>query len=166
MTVFNLFFSTLMTTAQPYGAGIAPVDKSNLANVSWVVNWDNLIQSEVKDVSISRNCLLRYRLISSVNSTSLSTTANTGYLSIAGLSTNKQPANIPSVFLGLISPELIPLATPTYRFNESTLEDANGIEINMPTGNQQLTVRYYNDDAMTLQANVPEYVLHLQLEVI
>lgn len=160
MPVYNIVLSTAADMAQPYGNLIKPISNSNLANVTWLVNWEGLFG---QDLLRYKKCVMRYSLISESNTT-LSGTANLGYLSVTGISTNKQIANIPGTFLGIIFPQGA-IGTGNYRFNIGNLTEYEGIEVNMPSSISELGVRFYVDSENTLQVNIPHYVLQLQFHL-
>ena len=159
MPAYNVILSTQITTAQPYGNLIKPINNGNLANTEWLVNWDGMFG---QDALRYNKCILRYRFISDASAnTALNANANTGYIGLTGISTDKQAGNFPSTFIGLITPEVAP-GTNVNRFNVSTLGDFHGMQIHVPQGVSPIGVRIYNDDAMSFQANVPNYIMHLQ----
>lgn len=158
MPTFNLLLSTYLTSTEPYGNLLKPISISNLADAQWLVNWDGLFGS---DALLYKKCDLRYELIST-QSSGLTTTANTGFLALTGISTGYQAGNIPSTLLGLVTIQNAP-TTGNYRFIQNNLADAHGIQINVPSGVGQLGIRFYNDDAITLQTGVVDYIIRIQL---
>lgn len=159
MPVYNVILSTSITTAEPFGNLVKPIDKTDLANVTWLVNWDGLFG---QDVLRYKKCVLRYALISN-SSASITTLANTGYLVATGLSTDKQAGNYPGTFLGLVTIQTAPGGNS--RFYTDNLGDFHGVQINVPTGVGQLGFRFYNYDAQSTQGNIPNYVLQLQFHL-
>lgn len=158
MPAYNIILSTLLSTAEPYGNLIKPLSAGNLANVTWLVNWDGMFG---QDALRYKKCILRYKLVSQT-SASITPTANTGFLSLTGISTDKQAGNMPATVLGVISPDASPTSGQN-RFNLSTLGDFHGIQVNVPQGTSELAVRFYNDDAITFQSNVTDYIMQIQL---
>jgi hypothetical protein len=158
MPTFNLLLSTYLTAAEPYGNLLKPISVSNLADAQWLVNWDGLFGH---DALLYKKCDLRYELIST-QSSGLTATANTGFLALTGISSAYQAGNIPSTLLGLLTIQAGPAAS-NYRFLQNSLADAHGVQINIPTGTSSIGVRFYNDDAITLQSGVVDYIIRLQL---
>lgn len=160
MPAYNVILSSQLTTAEPYGNLVRPINNSNLANTEWLVNWDGLFGNDALRYT---KCILRYRLVSEpVAVGTLTPAANTGYIGLTGVATDKQAGNFPSTFIGLITPETSPSATASNRFNVSTLGDFHGMQVHVPQGVGSLGVRFYNDDAMSFQTGVPNYIMHLQ----
>jgi len=160
MPTYNVVLSTQYTATQPFGNLLRPIGNGNLANVTWLVNWDGLFGA---DALRYKKCVLRYRLVSET-SASITAPNNTGFLSLTGVSTDKQAGNIPSAFIGLITPEVSPTSGQN-RFNISTLGDFHGTQINVPSGTNELAVRFYNDDAITFQSNLTNYIINLQFSL-
>jgi hypothetical protein len=158
MPVYNVVLSTLMTQLPPFGNNLRPVQSSNLANYSWLINFEGLFGADLLKYN---KCYLRYKLASEP-STSMTGGANLGFLALTGITTDKQAANIPAAYIDLLQVESAPVAASSYRFYQNNLEHSYGVQINVPSGTQEVGVRFYNDDAITFQANVPNYVLTLQ----
>ncbi len=59
MPVYSLYLSTQISS--PVSNNVVVLNKSNLANVSWRVDWDSLFKGEQKNYKF---CRLRYFLIS------------------------------------------------------------------------------------------------------
>lgn len=164
MPIYTLYLSTQISAVAGVYNNLVPIDKSNLANVTWFVNWNDLFK-DVNQNGTYSHCRLRYNLISQT-SANLTVTNATGYLTISGLSTNNQSSAVSSTILGMITPALSPLGGTNYYYNIGSLEQ-QGININTPQGNSQISVRFFNDDAMSLMtsANLAEYTLLLQFEL-
>jgi hypothetical protein len=163
MPTYNFAVSTQFTTAEPFGNLLRPIPTSgttNLANMTWMVNWDGLFGS---DALRYNKCVLRYRLVSE-SSTTLNATTNTGFIGLTGIATDKQAGNFPSTFIGLVTPDASPISSQ-FRFNLSNLGDFHGYQVNVPRGVGEFGIRFYNDDAMTFQANVTNYIAHFQLHL-
>ncbi len=162
MPTYNLILSTLMTQNAQYGNNLKPVQSSNLANYAWLVNFEGLFGADLLKYS---KCILRYKLVSEPSS-SMSGVNNLGFLALTGLSTDKQAGNIPACYLDILQVEAAPIVASNYRFNQHNMDAFHGIQINMPSGTQEIGVRFYNDDSITFQGNVPNYILALQFELI
>ena len=160
MPVYNIALSTSASMAEPYGNLIKPISASNLANVSWLVNWEGLFG---QDIMRYKKCVLRYNLISESNGT-LTNNANLGFLVATGISTDKQAANFPGTLLGFLQPSAA-IGTTQYCFSLNNLADYHGVQINMPAGMSEVAIRFYNDSDFTFQANVPHYILQLQFHL-
>jgi hypothetical protein len=151
-----------MTQQPPFGNNLRPVQSANLANYAWLVNFEGLFGADLLKYS---KCILRYKLVSEPSS-SMSGVTNLGFLALTGLSTDKQAGNIPACYLDILKVETAPVVASNYRFYQTNMDEFHGIQINMPTGTQEVGVRFYNDDAITFQTNVPHYVVALQFELI
>ena len=164
MPIYTLYLSTMITAQAGVFNNLVPIDKSNLGNVSWFVNWNDLFKDVNQNGKYS-HCRLRYQLIS-LTSANLTVANATGYLTISGISTNNQSSAVSSTILGLVTPSLSPAGSTNYYYNIGSLEQ-HGININIPSGNSQISVRFYNDDAISLMAsgNLAEYNLLLQFEL-
>lgn len=160
MPVYNLALSTSTSMNQPMGNLIKPINADNLANVTWLVNWDGLFG---QDVLRFNKCVLRYRLVSESNGT-MTNNNNIGFLVATGISTDKQASNFPGTLLGIIVPSQA-IGTTQYSFNTDNLGDFHGIQINKPYGVSEVGIRFYLDSEFTFQTNVPNYVLQLQLHL-
>lgn len=164
MPIYTLYLSTQISAVAGVYNNLVPIDKTNLANVSWFVNWNDLFKDANQNGKYS-HCRLRYQLIS-LTSANLTVANATGYLTLSGVSTNNQSSAVSSTILGMVTPSLSPAGTTNYYFNMGTLQE-QGINVNIPQDNSQISVRFYNDDAMSLMVsgNLAEYTLLLQFEL-
>lgn len=164
MPIYTLYLSTQISAVAGVYNNLVPINKSNLANVSWFINWNDLFK-DVNQNGKYNQCRLRYQLIS-LSSANLTLTNATGYLTLSGVSTNNQSSAVSSTILGMVVPTLAPAGGTNFYYNIGSLEQ-QGININIPNGNSEISVRFYNDDAMSLMvpSNLTEYTLLLQFEL-
>lgn len=142
---------------------VVPVDKTNLANVSWRIDWDNLFRGMNYKY---RRCVVRI----GIQSASWTAGANdwndySGYMSINMASAFGSTTNNGTMLMFLHATDCPTTGTTTHCFIGSTMDNACGVDVIMPTGVQQVTFSMYNDDAMTLMTTFPEYQLRMCLEL-
>ena len=140
MPVYSLYLSTQISS--PVSNNVVVLDKSNLANVSWRVDWESLFKGEQKNYKF---CRLRYFLMS--NTFAASTPAANDWLNYSGYIT----VSLPSMYnanttlgtiVGINYPIDCPITgTSTHCLFSSTLQEV-GIDVNVSglTGVQQLNV--------------------------
>lgn len=160
MPVYNLFLSTLITS--PTLNRIVPVNKSNLASVTWNIDWNSFFGYEQQNY---KYCRLRFILNSATwVAGATDWDVYSGYLS-CNLQSNFASPYLPGTFLGVIYPiNCLTTGTTTHCFLISTLQE-QGVEISPPIGNQNFTLQFYNDDSFNLMATVPEYTIQLSFEL-
>lgn len=140
MPVFTLWLSTQITS--PASSYVVPIDKTNLANVAWRVDFDNLFKGKQNEYNF---CRVRYNLLGETftASTPASTdwTNYVSYLSIS-LPTMYQADVTNGTILGLTYPQDSPITgTGVHCMFVSTQSDV-GTDINMPSGVQQMNVAF------------------------
>ena len=138
MPVFTLWLSTQITS--PTSSYVVPIDKSNLANVSWRVDFDNLFKGKEKEYKF---CRVRFNLIgetfAAATPPSSDWTNYCGYLSVS-LPSSFQSDIVNGTILGLIYPQDCPITgTSVHCMFNNTMTDI-GSDINIPTGVQQMNV--------------------------
>jgi len=161
MPIYDLYLSTLIT--DPTFNKIIPINKTNLASVTWNIDFDNLFRNNQNKY---KNCRLRFRL----NSVSWAAGVNdwenfSGYLSCNLLSNYSAPY-VNGTLIGVLFPQNILTGGSTYHcYHITTMDNTTGCELNIPYGNQNLTIQFYNDDTLTLMSNIPEYAIQLSFEL-
>ena len=140
MPVYSLYLSTQISS--PVSNNVVVLNKSNLANVSWRVDWESLFKGEQKNYKF---CRLRYFLIS--DTFAASTPASNDWINYGGYIT----VSLPSMYnanttlgtiVGLNSPIDCPISgTSLHCLFSSTLAEC-GVDVNVSglTGVQQLNV--------------------------
>lgn len=142
MPVYSLFLSTI-SSPDPVGNQGVPIDRSNLANVSWNVNWDELFRYENQKYS---KCRVKYHLLMRAW-TAVATDWNTymGYLS-CNLSSAQGGFGQYGTLLGPVYPMDNPTtATTSHVMMVNTSSDV-GVDVNVPTGFQNFTLSFNSAD--------------------
>lgn len=160
MPIYNVILSTSIDVSAQIGPFLKPIQSTPLTDVRWLVNWGGLFGN---DADKYKKCRLRYELISDSNG-GLTTTACNGFLTLVGIGTSHQASNFPSTFLGLTTIEQAP-GTSVFRVFRSNLADVHGIDVNIPTSIGELGIRFYNEDGITLQGSMVNYMCQLQFEL-
>ena len=164
MPVYSLYLSTLI--AGPAGNPVVALDDSNLSAVRWGVNWDTLFREEQKNYKF---CRVRFQLNSdSFARADTDFTVYSGFLACSLVSrySGTGPYATP---LGIIYPTENPTSPPTGSNNTHCIQidtlSQVGVDISMPVGQQDLTLYFYNDDALTLINNFPNYAIFMTFEL-
>jgi hypothetical protein len=160
--IYTLYLSTLVTA--PVNNLIVPLNKTNLANVTWMIDFNNLFQG---NNSKFRRCTVRHKLISTGWAGS-----DTDWESYSGILC----CNLPSTFasstnngtiLNIINPQTISIGGTRHCYISNTLGYQTGVDINMPSGVFPVTFSFYNDDALTFinNPNAPDWQMMMQFEL-
>lgn len=158
---YHLYLSTQVTT--PANNLIVPVNVTNKANATWQIDFKSLFGN---DYDKYKRVTLRAKLISETYTpTQTDHNVYSGYLAV-----NLPSNNISSTTLGtpvmLISPSFSTYLNAVLScYNNSTLENAQGVDIQMPNANQFMNIMFVNNDSMTLMTTVPEYQIMFQFEL-
>lgn len=162
MPVYTLYLSTQITT--PVSNVVVPVNKTNLANVIWNIDWDNLFRKEQYKY---KHCRVRYSLVSN-KWTAIGGNNDwdtyQGYLA----------CNLPSMYnatttngtlLGMITPSDVYTVTSStdHGFISSTLSDV-GVDVIAPTGNSTFELKFLNT-TNGYNTITPEYQIILAFEL-
>jgi hypothetical protein len=151
MPIYSLYLSTQITSSTVSAFNpIIPINKTNLNNVTWNIDWSNLFKGDEKNYKF---CRVRFNLITNSFASAGANWNNlTGYLS----------CNLGSSFgstgqgtiLGLVSPQDCPTTgSATHVIIVNTMSEC-GVDINTPTNvNQIFTLSFFNDDAQTLNTS-------------
>jgi len=147
--VYSLCLSTYST--QPDIRNV-PINRSNLADVSWRVNWDQLIPRE--KISQYKYCRVRFHLL--FGPKTLAWNTQLGYLGANFQSDfNAQTTCMPTI-LGVLYPQNNPTNSGGNQvIIRSTLYEIGvDININSLTGQEVLQLKMCNDDAFTTMSNI------------
>ena len=159
--VYTLYLST--SVISPTTNLIVPLNVTDKGNATWQVDFRSLFNG---DNNRFKRCQVRFNLQSS-SWTAGGTDWNTfqGYLSL----------NLPSTYtastskgtpLGLIFPIDAPTtSTTTHVYQVSTLGNAVGVDINMPSDNQLVNFQFLNDDSFSNIGSVPDWQILLSFEL-
>jgi hypothetical protein len=151
-------YSVYLTTQAAAGSIYAPIDETNLARVTWAINWTGIFNGNV-----NKPAKVRFVLRSLSQSGVLTWAANLGTLRAQGLSTafsNSQN--------GLLLGEVYPIDNPVagnpnhimYGDTTSTI----GASTIIPSGYQQLTLLFL-DDAEVIQVNIVDYQIIMYFDI-
>lgn len=142
---------------------IIPINKTQLYNVSWNIDWSNLFKGQEKNYKF---CRVRFHLLSqSTASTTNAWDNHLGYLT----------CNLPSSYYltgqNTILGQVYMIDNPTtgtsfHCIQVNTLPEC-GVDINIPSNNSNiLTLSIMNDDAQTLNTIYNyEYQIQLSFEL-
>lgn len=163
MPIFTLYLSTLITSSTTSNTNnVIPINKTNLANVTWNIDWKNIFKGNEDKYKF---CRVRYYLMSqSFAAAGGNYNSFTGFLACNLASTyHSSPVG---TILNLLSCQDCPTTgTSTHCIINNYLSDC-GVDINIPSiYNQTLTLSFYNDDAFNFISNMPEYQILLTFEL-
>jgi len=151
-------YSVYLTTQAPAGSQYAATDKSNLACVTWNINYDQIFNSNT-----NKPAKVRFVLRSLSQNGILTWAANLGTLRAQGLSTafsNSQNG----LLLGEVYPLDTPLATATSAIMYGDTTSTIGASTIIPSGYQQLTLLFL-DDAEVIQVNIVDYQIIMYFDI-
>jgi len=151
--VFNLYLSTLSPEGSPY----APIFDTPSV-VSWNINWDNFFRSQSANNSLPNKCRVKFLLTSKSGSLVYNNTLG----SLRANFTSPYANNYNGVNLGLVNPVNDPTGG-NHRYLGNTSTEI-GIDINLPRGNEALSLRFVAMDESILDVNV-DYQVWLYFEV-
>lgn len=152
MRTYSLYLSTTTPASYKY----APVNSTNLGNVTWNINWKEIFGDFEGDLSV------RCKLVSASGAIGTYTlTAFSG--SIRASFTSPYSNNVNGVNLSHLIPQIDPtLSTNAYLLADTT-SNAAGVTIKAPTSNQNLTITMINP-AEAILANGLNYQLWLYFD--
>jgi len=134
-----------------------PLDKTNLAQLKWSINW--------KEIFGSRNigeCRVRVRFLSN-SSTLLSWNNNVGSLRGSFQSNTSNSSN--GLNIGFLRPSSDnTTATPLTSYLECDTDSSNGLSMVIPNSNSDFYITLLNSEEK-LMLNVPEYQIWLYFDV-
>lgn len=157
------YYSVYLNTKTASGP-LRPTDKTNLANVTFNVNWNTVFPTSTNFTRLINNnakCKLRVQMLTETSALTWAT--NKGTLRISGIGTSSQYSLGTGVILGMTQPKDEPVGASFYLEIDTT--QTIGQEISIPT-QSTICVCFVRDDGVTLQSNVGEYelLLHFELE--
>lgn len=157
--IYTLYLSTQITS--PVQNLIVPLNKTNLSNVTWLVDFNSLFRGNQTKYN---RCTLKYKLTSSSFDP-----AGTDWDTKQGILTCNLPCAYGSstnngTVLGLLYPQTSLIGGPNHCFISDTLE-TQGVEINVPQTIQAVTFSFMNDDALTFIDNTADWQILLQFEL-
>ena len=149
-------YSLYLSTTTPAGNKYAPTNTTNLANVTWNINWKEIFGDFEGDVNV------RVKLISgSITHGANTLAAYSG--SLRGSFTSPYSNNSNGVNLASLFPVVEPVtASRIYLLADSTT-NAAGVTIKAPTSNQNLTITFIKPDEALL-TNSTDYQLWLYFD--
>jgi hypothetical protein len=152
----SLYLSTLTTTGQ-----YKPVNKSNLANVTWNVNWRDVFSPDDE----GKPMMVRIRVLSR-NVAAASAVWNTSIGSIRCNLPNKNSNSTNGLFLSLLYWGINPTTgTGQHIIDVTTLSD-NGVESYVPIGTQNFNIQFLNlAETQLASTNVAEYNIIFHFEI-
>ena len=149
-------YSLYLSTTTPAGNKYAPVNSTNLANVTWNINWKEIFGDFEGDINV------RVKLVSA-SATFTSNTLSTYSSSLRGSFTCPYSNNQNGVNLANILPVIDPtISSKVYLLADSTT-NAAGVTIKAPTSNQNLTITFVKPDEALL-TNTLDYQLWLYFD--
>lgn len=164
MPVYSLYLSTFINS--PVGNPLIPLNKTNLSAVSWSINWDTLFREQQKNY---KYCRLRFQINSDAferDNTDFS--VYSGYLACS-LASNYGGVGAFNTPLGIVYPVENPTSPATGTNNTHCIQidtlSQIGVDISMPVGHQNLTLYFYNDDALTLINDMVDYAIFMTFEL-
>lgn len=159
--IYNLYLSTQITT--PANNLVVPVNITNKANGQWMVDFKSLFGA---DAYKYRRCQVRFHLTSESWTSAASDWNNfQGYLALTLPSTFQSATTIGTV-IGLLYPQDTNSTDSNNSYNLTTLGNQVGVDINMPRDNQLVSIRFCNDDSLSIMnAAVPNYQILLCFEL-
>lgn len=164
-TCYSLY---LTTNRIPENLQVSPVNNSNLANVSWNINWDTLFNNEQ---SKYKHCRLRIEMITQFKLSFSNWDTYLGYLT-CNLASNHMASTGEGTILALLYYTYKTRYAPATRApsEESQFEintmNTPGVDIIIPTGNSIFNVKLMNDDAITIfNQHAENYQILLQFEL-
>ena len=163
MPIYTLWLSTQITA--PTSNYVVPLDKTNLANVSWRVDFDSLFRKENYNY---KYCRVRYYLIGETFTASTPAASDwtnyCGYLSVS-LPSSFNAVTTNNTILGLIYPEDCPISGTGVHCLVSTTMSEAGVDINVPTSTQILNVGLMNWITNQLNTTMQNYQILLAFEL-
>lgn len=150
--IFTLYLSTLT----PAGYNFSPVDKTNLANVKWSIDWNRVFG----DLCGRADCLVKVRLMSRKNTVAnLSYDTNLGTVRCNLYSAYQQQNN--GVILGTLIPQMI--SSDTYLSCDTSM--TSGVRIRVPNTTSSFNIQLVGLNESLTPCNV-EYEIQFDFEII
>ena len=154
MRVYTIYLST-----EAAGNLIGPVEDSNLANVQWMINWNNVFGED-----IGKPARVKYSLQSLSQNGVYTWAANSGTVRVQGLPNGWSNSN-QGLILGDVTAIDNPVAGhPNHILFGNTMEE-EGTQTVIPYGNAVINVLIMQRDGVTLQPNIVDYQMILKFIV-
>lgn len=163
MRNYTLYLSTYNTT--PVNNKVVPIDVSNPANATWMVDWNGLFNGDQHKYT---RCSVRFSITSNPWAGGTTNFYNYSIPFSCNLPSMYQSSTTIGTVLGLLHPETIPTGGTQHAYIESTLGNHIGVDINVPTGVFPLTITFGSNDSFgvsTVNALLTGYMLLMQFEL-
>jgi hypothetical protein len=154
--IYTLYLST---TQEAFQQAI-PTNKTNLGNVSWNINFDDIFKGNQK---LYKNCRVRYSLKSIRGS--LVWLNNIGFLGCSLSSSFNSIHTGYITILGLISPINCPDTAETGAIYDLSTFDQKGVDINIPSSSSYLTISFVKYSDLTIMSSIADYQIILYFEL-
>lgn len=139
----------LTSSSIPENLYVSPVNNTNIANVSWNVNWDALFNNQQH---LYKFCKVRYHFVTKAKLDTSLWDTYLGYLS-CNLASNFNASSSSGTVLGLLNYNFrVGYNTISGAETEYSIFDVNtfntaGINVNIPSGVSVLNIQMMNDDS-------------------
>lgn len=163
MPIYTLYLNTALTNNYS-----KPIDTTNLANVTWNINWDDLFGGDSSKYS---SCHVRIHLISDTWSSGLTDWSDyVGYLSCSLASGFQQQRGQNGTILSLLYPKMgvNTIQGSVVSYDVSTLDTKTGVQINIPRGSSPFTISLRQDNptsALISWSTAPNWSIFLSFEL-
>lgn len=140
MPIYTLYLNTALTNAYS-----KPMDATNLANVTWNINFDDLFGG---DNTRYTSCYVRMHLISDTWASGLTDWSDyVGYVSCSLSSIYQQQRNQNGTILSLLYPKMgaNTIQGSVVCYDVSTM-DTKGVQINIPRGASPFSISFRQDN--------------------
>lgn len=163
MPIYTLYLSTI-SSSSPAGNQSVPVDKTNLNNVTWNINFDELFR---QDNHTYKHCRVRYNLMST-SWTAVSSDWETylGYLTCNLPSPYQSTGTYGTVLGPTLAADCPTTGTTTHCMMVNTTSE-NGVDIIVPYNNQAFTLTFNRADLSSglRISNIYDYQIILYFEL-
>jgi hypothetical protein len=163
MRIYTVYLSTYNTT--PVSNNVVPIDVANPANATWMVDWNNLFKGEQFKY---KRCSVRFSITSNPWAGAGTNFYNFSIPLTCNLSSMFHSGTTIGTVLGILHPETIPTGGTQHAYIESTLSDAQGVDVNIPSGVSHFTITFGSNDTFsvsTVNSVLTGYIILLQFEL-
>lgn len=168
MPVYTLYLTTKITDTK--NGQIVPIlpptlSTSNLSNVSWSIDWDNLFRRNQYDY---KYCRVRFDLVSESFAASTPATNDWtnygGYISLS-LASSYNAITTNGTIIGQIWPMDCPITgSSIHCINISSMSE-NGVDVNIPSGTGILNIQMIKGDGFVPMTTFQQYNILLSFEL-
>lgn len=164
MPIYTLYLNTALTNAYS-----KPIDATNLANVTWNINFDDLFGGDSSKYS---SCMVRMHLVSDTWASGLTDWSDyAGYISCSLASSFQQQRGQSGTILSLLYPKMgtNTIQASVVSYDVSTLNSDKGVQVNIPKGIFPFTISLRQDNptsALMNWATAPNWSIFLYFELI